>query len=72
MKIKILCEFEVESLEDEETCGPVTENVARTATSQAVWDYLAFSNTGFDVAESVTVHADGFGLCKVTVGKEHE
>ncbi len=70
MKVKILCEFEVEGLEDE----ALDENAAKGAASQAAYDYLSLvkvSGHGSDV-QSVTVHVDGYGECRVSLGEDHE
>ena len=66
MKVKILVEFEVEDCDD--------ENVAKSAASQAAWDYLAFCsvtdvNPGRDDCE---VHVDGHGEFTVLIGEDHE
>lgn len=71
-KVKILVEFEVtptESLDSE-----FTENVAKSAASQAVYDFLSFctvSGVNTDTDE-VIVHVDGFGECVVCIGDDHE
>lgn len=71
MKVKILVEFEVTTdVED----GELTEDVAKSAASQAAYDFLSFvkvSGRTTDV-ESVEVHVDGFGECKVSIGEDHE
>jgi len=69
MKVKILCEFEVTSDEEDE----LTEDVAKSAAEQAAFDFLAFvtvSGRNTDV-DSVKVHVDGFGKCDVSIGEEH-
>ena len=74
MKVKILVEFEVESLEDEEECGPLTEQVAKGAASQAAFDFLSFctvSGVNTDTDE-VEVHVDGHGKCTVKLGEDHD
>lgn len=72
MKIKILVEFDVEPLDDpdDEFC----EQYARSAASQAVYDFLTFctvSGVNTDT-DSVEVHAEGFGDCRVKLGEDHE
>ena len=69
MKVKILCEFEVESDE-----GGLTPEVAKSAASSAAWNYLTLiecSGYGTDT-QAVTVHVDGFGECRVSLGDDHE
>ena len=73
MKVRILIEFDVESLEDEEEDeDEFTENVAKGAASQAAWDHLTLSRNGVNLADDVEVHVDGFGRCRVKVGEAHE
>lgn len=66
MKVKLSVEFEVPDTED--------ENVAKSAASQAVYDYLAFcmaidTNPG---REKCRVHVDGHGDFDVFIGEDHE
>jgi hypothetical protein len=73
MKVKIGIEFDVEPLEEVEP-GEFNENVAKGAASMAAFDYLTFceiSGVRTDTDE-VTVHVDGFGECRVRLGKEHD
>jgi hypothetical protein len=65
MKVKIKVEFDVDTDD---------ENVARSAASQAAYDYLSFCtisdvNAGH---EDCTVHVDGHGEVKVTIGSDHD
>ena len=73
MKVRILIEFDVESMSSEDD-NPLTEDHAKSAASQAAYDYLALVKvSGYtSEAESVEVHADGFGRCRVKLGEEHE
>lgn len=70
MKVKLLVEFEVEGLEDAE----LLDHQAKSAASQAAYDYLAFVKvSGYTSdAESVVVDADGYGACRVRIGEGHE
>ena len=71
MRVKILVEFDVEPEEDPEAFD---EAVAKGAASLAAYDYLALVKvSGYTSdAESVTVHVDGFGECRVKIGEDHE
>lgn len=69
MKVKILCEFNVESKEK-----GLTEKIAKDAAGLAAFNYLSFvkiSGVTTDI-ESVTVFVDGFGDCQVSIGEDHE
>lgn len=69
MRVRILVEFDVQPLEDDE----LTENDAKAAASHAAWNYLALEKTaGYDGVESVNVHVDGYGKCRVSLGEDHE
>ena len=70
MKVKILVEFEVESLEDED----LTENHAKGAASMATYDYLSLVKVSGYTSDTpvVQVHVDGFGECRVSLGEDHE
>ncbi len=64
MKVKILVEFDVAFCDD--------EDVARSAASMAVYDYLSFCtatgvNPGTDECE---VHVDGHGRFEVRLGED--
>jgi hypothetical protein len=74
MKVKIGIEFEVSTDLDEDEYGELTENRAKSAASQAAYDYLSFVKiSGFSSdAESVEVDVDGFGECKVQLGEDHD
>lgn len=69
MKVKIMVEFDVDGLEDHE----LTESDARSAASQAAYDYLTFCTvSGYnDDADEVEVTADGYGKCSVRLGDDH-
>ena len=72
MKTKILIEFDVEPVEDDEDA--FDEGVAKSAASVAAYDFLSFctvSGVNTDT-ESVDVHVDGFGPCRVSLGEDHE
>jgi hypothetical protein len=74
MKIKIGVEFDVKGLEDEEECGPLTQQVAKGAASMAAFDYLSFctiSGVNTDTDE-VKVNVDGYGECIVRLGEDHD
>lgn len=66
MKVKILCEFEVPDAE--------SERDAKSAASQAAYDFLSFCEaTGVSAGkEEVTVHVDGVGELAVRIGTDHE
>lgn len=67
--VKLLVEFIVESDEEE-----LSETQAKSAASQAAYDFLSFctvSGVNTDT-EEVTVHVDGFGECRVRLGDDHE
>jgi hypothetical protein len=71
VKIKIVVEFEVTPVDDDEE---FTEDVARSAASIAAYDYLSLvkiSGVSTD-SEYVEVHVDGFGQCDVRLGEAHE
>jgi len=70
MEVELRCTFIVESVEGEE----LTENEAKSAASLAAWNHLTLiENSGQSTdVESVVVHVDGFGKCKVSLGEEHE
>lgn len=74
MKVKILIEFEVESLEDEAEFGELTEETAKVAAGQAAFDYLSFVRISGHTSscDEVEVHVDGFGKCSVKIGEDHE
>lgn len=74
MKVKILVEFEVEGLADEAENGELTEGIAKSAASCAVWGYLSFVEiSGYSSdTETVNVHVDGYGDCRVRIGEDHE
>jgi len=68
MKVSIPVEFIVTTEED----GELFEDVAEVAAEQAAFDFLAFvkvSGYGSSV-ESVNVHVDGFGKCKVAIAED--
>ena len=71
MKVRIRVEFEVEPVDDHEGFDV---KVARGAASQAAYDFLSLSDdTGYaGDTESVEVHVDGFGKCRVSIGEEHD
>lgn len=67
MKVSIQVAFEVESDE-----GGLDEIIARSAAEQASFDFLSFctvSGVNTDTDE-VEVHVDGFGKCRVRLGKD--
>jgi hypothetical protein len=73
VKVKILIEFDVEPDPNEDEEG-FTENVAKSAASQAAYDFLSFctvSGVNTDT-DKVKVHAEGFGACLVSLGEDHE
>lgn len=72
MKVKI--EFEVTTDLDEEAHGELTEARAKSAASEAAYQYLAFVKVaGYtSAADEVEVHVDGFGACTVKLGEDHE
>ena len=63
MRVSILVEFEVESVEGEE----LTENQAKDAADLARHHFLTFCTvSGYNTdTDEVTVHVDGFGECRV-------
>jgi len=67
MKVKILCEFDVTSDEED-----LDENAAKSAASLAAYDFLSLVEFGDRVTPAVTVHVDGFGECEVSIGEDHE
>jgi hypothetical protein len=75
MKVKILIEFEVEGIDEEDPdMVGLDEAIAKGAASQAAYDYLSFctvSGVNTDT-EEVTVYVDGYGTCKVRLGSDHE
>ena len=83
MKVKIAIEFDVEPLEpgEDESAEGVAEwmdefdeSVARSAASVAAYDYLSLVKVFGVTTDSaqVEVHVDGFGPCRVQLGKNHE
>ena len=63
--------FDVESLEDEDE-GELTMRIAESAADLAVFNFLSFvkvSGVTTD-SETVEVHVDGFGKCKVRLAGE--
>ena len=73
MKVRMLVEFDVEPLVDDPD-GEFSENLAKSAASEAVYNFLTFctvSGVNTDCDE-VEVHAEGFGACKVSLGSNHE
>ena len=70
-KVKILVEFKVQPVDDDEE---FTEEVAKAAASLAVYDFLSFVKVAGHSSESefVEVHVDGFGQCDVALGEDHE
>ena len=73
MKVKIAIEFEVEPADDD-CCDELTENEAKSAASVAAYDYLSLVKvSGYSGdSESVEVHVDGFGKCRVSIGQDRE
>jgi len=71
MKVKLLVEFDVTSEVDGDE---LSEAHAKSAASQAVYDYLALVKvSGYtSEADEVTVHVDGYGACEVKLGEDHE
>ena len=65
MRVSIPVDFIVTTQEGTE----LDESTAQTAAEQAVYDFLAFVEIGgyTSDSESVTVHVDGFGQCKVEI-----
>jgi len=74
MKVKLLIEFEVTTDLDEDEHGELTENRAKSAASEAAYQYLAFVKIAghTSAADDVEVHVDGFGDCTVKLGEDHE
>jgi hypothetical protein len=72
MKVKILIAFDVEPVDDPD--NDFTENHAKSAASQAAYDYLSFTKvSGHSTdCDSVEVFADGFGPCNVSIGEDHD
>ncbi len=68
MKVKVEIEFEVESLEAPDE---LTEREAECAAEGAAYDYLSFVEiSGYSSdSESVEVHVDGHGNCRVRLVK---
>lgn len=75
MKVKILVEFEVESVHAEDPdMVELDEDIAKGAASQAAYDFLSFctvSGVNTDT-EEVEVQVDGYGKCAVRLGSDHE
>ena len=71
MKVKLLVEFDVKPVVDEDGFD---ERVAKSAASQAAYDFLTFCTvSGINTdTDEVTVHVEGFGECKVRLGEDHE
>lgn len=70
VKLLVLVEFDVAGAEGDE----LTEDQAKEAASQAIFDYLTFrtiSGANTDTKE-VEVHVDGYGTCLVRLGEDHE
>jgi len=66
LKVKLQIEFEVDDTDD--------ESVAKSAASQAAYDYLTFctvSGANTDTDE-VRVNVDGHGKFTVRLGENHE
>ena len=60
------CTFVVTSDDD------LDDETAKAAASVAAWDHLGLLDAAARQVDSVKVHVDGFGACKVEVGDEHE
>jgi hypothetical protein len=72
LKTRILIEFDVEPLEEDLGEGEFNEQIAKGAASQAAFDFLTFCTVSGVNTDSVEVHVDGFGKCRVKLGEDHE
>ena len=72
MKVQFPVNFEVEPVEPLEDGDELTKNQAMDAADLAVFNFLAFveeSTQGHEV-DSVEVHVDGFGPCRVSLADQ--
>jgi len=74
MRVAIPISFEVESLEDADESGELTQKIAESAADLAAFNYLSFVKvSGFTTdSDAVEVHVDGFGKCKVCLAELEE
>ncbi|RPJ59094.1 MAG: hypothetical protein EHM12_07220 [Dehalococcoidia bacterium] len=68
MLVSIPVAFEVESLENDDE-NELTKKIAASAADLAAFNYLSFTKvSGVTTdSETVEVHVDGFGKCKVRI-----
>ena len=70
MRVTIPLAFNVEVVDGMADDDELTIEQAKDAAIMAAFDYLILTNNGVNNVDSVEIHVDGFGLCRVTIEED--